>query len=125
MISNLIYDVGMNNGDDTAYYLHRGFDVVAIEADPVLVANATMRFAKEIAEGKLTILNLGVANAVDNLDFWICEERSEWNSFDRAIASRDGCRHRSITVPCQAFRWVLDNYGVPYYLKIDIEGNDS
>jgi hypothetical protein len=30
----LIYDVGMNNGDDTAYYLRRGFRVVAIEPNP-------------------------------------------------------------------------------------------
>ena len=29
---DLIYDVGMNNGDDTAYYLHKGFRVVAVEA---------------------------------------------------------------------------------------------
>ena len=37
MEKNLIYDVGMSNGDDTAYYLHRGFRVVAIEANPLLV----------------------------------------------------------------------------------------
>jgi hypothetical protein len=36
----LIYDVGMNNGDDTAYYLRRGFRVLAIEANLDLVANA-------------------------------------------------------------------------------------
>ena len=30
----LIYDVGMNNGDDTAYYLRRGFRVIAIEPNP-------------------------------------------------------------------------------------------
>ena len=32
MIPELIYDVGMHNGDDTAYYLHRGFRVIAVEA---------------------------------------------------------------------------------------------
>jgi hypothetical protein len=39
----LIYDVGMNNGDDIAYYLRRGFRVLAIEANPDLVANADLR----------------------------------------------------------------------------------
>jgi hypothetical protein len=37
VLKNLIYDVGMNDGNDTAYYLSRGFRVVAIEANPVLV----------------------------------------------------------------------------------------
>jgi hypothetical protein len=35
----LIYDVGMNNADDTAYYLWRGSRVLAIEANPELVSN--------------------------------------------------------------------------------------
>ena len=29
----LAYDIGMHNGDDTAYYLAKGFRVVAVEAD--------------------------------------------------------------------------------------------
>jgi hypothetical protein len=57
----LIYDVGMNNGDDTAYYLRRGFSVVAIEPNPALVASASERFRREIKVGRLTILNVGVA----------------------------------------------------------------
>jgi len=36
--NDLVYDVGMNNGDDTAYYLSLGFRVIAIEANPELVA---------------------------------------------------------------------------------------
>src|SRR5262249_5480686 len=47
----LIYDVGMNNGDDTAYYLRRGFRVVAIEPNPALVATACERFRREIETG--------------------------------------------------------------------------
>jgi hypothetical protein len=30
---SLVYDVGMFNGDDTAYYLKKGFRVVGIEAN--------------------------------------------------------------------------------------------
>jgi len=48
-IERLIYDVGMNNGDDSAYYLSLGFRVVAIEANPELVEQAKLRFAREIA----------------------------------------------------------------------------
>lgn len=50
MNPKLIYDVGMNNGDDTAYYLWRGFRVVAIEATPELVATAANRFRCEMKQ---------------------------------------------------------------------------
>jgi hypothetical protein len=68
MINNLIYDVGMNNGNDTAYYLHCGFKVLAIEANPVLCSQATVRFEQEIEQGQLQILNIGIAPTSGNLD---------------------------------------------------------
>ena len=125
MIKDLIYDVGMNNGDDVAYYLRSGFRVVAIEADPTLCDMASVRFKNELKSRKLTILNIGIASSPGVLDFWICETASEWNSFDSRIASRDGLPHHRIQIPCQSFDWVLNNYGTPYYCKVDIEGNDS
>ena len=124
MIENLIYDVGMNNGDDTAYYLHRGFRVVAIEADPVLAGQASRRFEREIAAGRLVIVNVGIAAESGVFPFWICEDHPEWSSFHREVASRDGCRHHAIDIPCRPFASLLEEHGVPYYLKVDIEGND-
>ncbi len=47
--SRFIIDLGMNNGDDTAFYLAKGYNVVAVEANPHLVAAARVRFAKDIA----------------------------------------------------------------------------
>jgi FkbM family methyltransferase len=61
-VRDLIYDVGMNNGDDTAYYLSLGFRTVAIEANPELVEQAKSRFAREISAGRLFILNIGIAD---------------------------------------------------------------
>jgi FkbM family methyltransferase len=124
MIDDLIYDVGMNNGDDTAYYLHRGYRVVAIDADPQACENARQRFQEELNRGRLTILNCGIATEAGNLDFWICESHPEWSSFDRRIASRDGAPHHQIQVACRTFDSILTEYGVPYYLKVDIEGHD-
>ncbi len=121
---DLIYDVGMNNGDDTAYYLHRGFRAVAVEADPELCKIAATRFEKEIQDSRLQIVNVGIAAQPGLLDFWICETNRVWNSFDRKIASRDGLPHHSIQIPCQTFDWILANYGIPHFLKIDIEGYD-
>jgi FkbM family methyltransferase len=124
MISDLIFDVGMNNGDDTAYYLHKGYRVVAVEADPTLVDKARDRFADHVRSGQLELVNVAIGPERTTAPFWICETNSEWNSFTRALASRRGCPHHAIDVQCCPFRDLLDRYGVPSYLKVDIEGHD-
>jgi len=123
-ISSLIYDVGMNNGDDTAYYLRNGFDVVAIEAHPVLVEHARARFAREISDGRVTVLDVGIAEGDGEATFWICEDNSVWSSFDRSIASRGRSQPRAVSVHLRPFADILAEYGVPYYCKMDIEGNE-
>jgi FkbM family methyltransferase len=82
--SKLIYDVGMNNGDDTAYYLWCGFRVIAIEANPELAADVAQRFAHEIDAGRLTILNVGITAAEGEFTFWICKTNSKFSSFRSA-----------------------------------------
>jgi FkbM family methyltransferase len=124
MHNDLIYDVGMNNGDDTAYYLARGFRVVAVEADPTLAEAAHRRFAAEIAAGRLKVLNLAVGPEDATAQFWVCPQNSVWNSFDRQYAARCGLPHHAIDVPVRRFAGVMKEHGVPYYLKIDIEGYD-
>jgi hypothetical protein len=41
-----VYDFGMNNGDDVAYYLAKGFRVVGVEANSSLVDKCRIRFQK-------------------------------------------------------------------------------
>ncbi len=124
VLSDLIIDVGLHTGGDTAHYLSQGYRVVGIEANPELAAQARRRFAAEIESGKLTLLNIGIAEASGALPFWICDRKSEWSSFDRRIAARRGYVPRAVEVPTRRFGEILDEYGTPQYLKIDIEGND-
>ncbi|HLZ43774.1 MAG TPA: FkbM family methyltransferase [Candidatus Sulfotelmatobacter sp.] len=118
----LVYDVGMNNGDDCAYYLSQGYAVVAIEANPILVQRACERFRREIAVGQLVIEQVGIVDHAFNIPFWICDERDVFSSFDAARAGRNGMRCHSVKVKCVTFDAIINKYGVPYYLKIDIEG---
>jgi FkbM family methyltransferase len=119
----VIYDVGLFNGDDTAYYLFQGYNVVAIDANPLMIEEARSRFAQEIAAERLTLLNVGISNLPGTASFWI-SDLLEWSSFDRNIASRNGVKHRSVPVPVMLFSEILAKHGRPHYLKIDIEGND-
>ena len=125
MLRDLIIDVGMHNGDDTAYYLHLGYRVLAIEANPILAEDARRRFATEIGHGRLTILNKGISDEQTISPFYVCEKHSEWSSFNKEVASRDGAPFRVIDVPCVTMTQVLRQYGMPFFLKVDIEGNDK
>jgi FkbM family methyltransferase len=120
----LIYDVGFHNGNDTAFYLHQGFRVVAIEADPDLAEQGRRRFREAIATGRLQLLHLGIAETSGTLPFYRNEVKSIWNSFRLDLVSRNGLPFHVVTVPAVRFGEVLAEHGVPYYLKIDIEGND-
>ncbi len=74
MQSDLIYDVGVNDGSDTAYYLSRGYRVVGIECSPVMIENLRERFEQEIADGRLVLLNVGVASHNGEMEFWVSDK---------------------------------------------------
>jgi FkbM family methyltransferase len=121
---DLIYDVGLLDGADTAYYLFRGYRVVAVDANPLMIEAARVRFADEIQAKRLTLVNVGISEKFGEATFWISDQ-PEWSSFNREVASRDGTGHHPISVPTMPFSELLAEYGVPHYLKVDIEGNDK
>ena len=51
----LVYDVGMCRGEDTEFYLNRGYRVVGVEANPALVKSLREKFATEQERGQLHI----------------------------------------------------------------------
>lgn len=123
MVPDLIYDVGLHEGADTAYYLAKGFRVVAVEANPDLCTSARSRFATEIAYGRLLVLNLGIAGKPGEFDFHISRAQSDWSSFVPEFAQRAG-ETDVIRVQCVTLDALMRDFGVPYYCKIDIEGYD-
>ena len=79
MIQNLIFDVGMNTGEDTEFYLKKGFRVVAIKANPLLVKAARKKFFFTVLLGRLTMLNVGVGPEKGDFPFYINETHKEWD----------------------------------------------
>lgn len=123
--SRLIFDLGMNNGDDTEFYLRRGFDVVALEANPSLCEKARARFAPALAEGRLTVLNAAIWDRPGEATFHVNLDNDHWSSLDIGWAGRDASRCREIKVRCVTLSELFAEYGVPHYLKIDVEGVDQ
>jgi len=123
-MAELIFDVGMHNGNDTAYYLARGYDVVAVEANPEFCKAAEERFAAEIAVGRLIVHNVGIAEQPGELEFWV-SDWSEWSSFHKEQATRGGVSAFPVAVRTMRFADLLNKYPAVLFAKIDIERNDT
>ena len=122
---NLIYDVGASFGEDSAYYLKSGYDVLAVEANPRAVAHLNTRFESEIREGCLTLVPLAIAQDEGQAVYWVCDDEPDRSSFDRSLAAGNGARHHSIEVQTCRFATLIEKFGTPFYCKIDIEGSDG
>jgi FkbM family methyltransferase len=129
---NLIFDIGLHQGEDTEFYLEKGFDVVAFEADPVLADQCRRKFADQIANQRLIVVEGAIVD-VENCDsastvkFYRNETNSVWGTIFDDWAERNesfGAKSNCIEVRALNIVDYLRQYGVPHYMKIDIEGAD-
>jgi len=123
MDNDLIFDVGLHHGDDAAYYLSKGFRVVGIEANPQLAERCRQRFAADVSSGRMKVICVGIGETPGEFPFWVHRTHDEWSSFFRNPTWREG-EFEQIQVSCVPFRDLLETYGTPFYLKVDIEGAD-
>jgi FkbM family methyltransferase len=125
---DLIVDVGMHDGQDTAFYLAKGFDVVAVEANPQLVAAASVRFAEEQRAGRLKIVSGAIASSPTPQRLAVARDRTIWSSLSPGFVARNedeqGTDYTYVDVPGIRFEDLLSEIGIPHYLKVDIEGLD-
>lgn len=120
----LIFDLGFHNGDDTDFYLKMGYDVVALEANPKLINNGIKRFNKYINKNNLILINKAVSDRTGVQNFYIHSTKSNWSSSDKILAESDGSKSKVILVEGISFNDLCCDFGVPIYVKVDIEGND-
>jgi len=124
MKENLVFDIGLHKGEDTIYYLENGYSVLAVEANPRLADLCKEKFKAAISSNRLTILNVGITERTGVLPFYVNLYNSEWSSFDKALGMRNCPNFETINVPCVTTKSLFEEYGMPYYMKVDIEGND-
>jgi FkbM family methyltransferase len=124
---NLVYDVGMHLGEDAHYYLTRGYRVIGVEANPILIPALRARFSNEIDAGRLTIVDKGISDTPGTARFAINDKLSIWGSLSRDFIDRNtrrGAPSNFVDIQCVRFDDLLNAHGIPDYLKIDIEGAD-
>ena len=120
----LIYDVGVHDGADTRFYLDKGFDVVAVEANPAMVTRAREAFAPEIASGRLVLYPVALAEAAGDVPFLV-HQHDDWSRPAQFTDYRftEGT-YETILVPGATFTEVYARHPDPRYVKLDIEGGE-
>lgn len=133
--ANTIFDFGFYDGADSDVYLQTGFCVVGVEADPDLVNAAKVKYQVALANGQLRLVHAAVAPSaqVQWTTFYKNKCADEWNSFFKSVGCRScnppytieasACEEVSLrAVTCGE---VLQQFGVPHYFKLDIEGAET
>ena len=123
-MENLIFDIGFHKGEDTLFYLLKGYRVIAVDADPNLINEWQNIFKKYIENGKLLLLNYVISDTNDvDTDFYI-GPNTIWSSTKVSISSRMCCKAIKKKIKSKRLDHLFHEYGTPFYCKIDIEGND-
>ena len=141
-----IFDIGLNTGQDARAYLSHtpSTRVVAVEASPPLISAARDKFAQAVTQGRLKLLNIGLVGnstrgedgggGAEKLVFWSNTKNNKFSSFKQ----RTGCRSprgdfleegnvtfcEKVEMEVMSCQDLVDIYGTPVYMKIDIEGMD-
>jgi FkbM family methyltransferase len=128
VVPDLVFDVGLHKGEDTAFYLAKGYRVVAFDADPELVAHCRERFREALASDRLQIIEGAITNEpVREVTFYKNTVCSVWGTVNPAWEARNRAMRApsmAITVPRIDIADAFRRYGIPHFLKIDIEGSD-
>ena len=128
---DLIFAFGLHVGEDTDFYLKKGFRVVAFEANPELCRRCRQRFEREIASGQLILkegaIQSGPTSGDGKVRFYVNDKNSIWGTVLESWSDRNsrlGTTSTVLEVEAVDFSQAIRECGIPHYMKIDIEGCD-
>ena len=124
MNKKIIYDFGSNNGDDISYYLLKSDLVIAVEANPVLCDYIKKRFKQQIFNGNLIVENcvLNTEVSLGQVNFYIHKTNHVLSQFPKP---QNSDQYNEVLLPSKNVIELIQKYGDPYYIKIDIEHYDE
>lgn len=128
--NKLIFDIGANKGNKVIAFTKMGYKVIALEPEKYAIQTLEYRFKNN---KNVTIVKKGVSNEEGELALHITDARSGLNTFsDKWVDSlQDNEENRwhnvnefkeTYTVPITTLDKLFEIYGVPYFIKIDVEG---
>jgi len=133
---SLVFDVGANHGTKTDIFLKLGARVVAVEPDQTNQDILKEKFLMyRLARKPVAIVGKALSDEEAVRTMWIDEPGSAKNTLSRKWVEtlrqddeRFGQHHqfdRQTTVETTTLDQLIGQYGVPFYIKIDVEGHES
>jgi FkbM family methyltransferase len=128
--NKLAFDIGANKGNKIAALLKLGFTVIALEPEKNSLNTLKWRFAKN---NRVTIIEKGVSDRTGSTKIFITEPRSGLNTMsskwidilNNPATNRWGKKvvyQDSYEVELTTLDDLIAKYGIPYFIKIDVEG---
>ncbi|MBN3925968.1 FkbM family methyltransferase [Nostoc sp. NMS4] len=127
---SLVFDIGANVGYKADVYLKIGCKVIAVDPDP-----RNIKILKRVFNNnkQITIVEKAVSSKIGAEKIYISEKNSalttfstKWKSFletqkDRKL-SQFSASLQTYEVPTTTLDSLIDQFGTPEYIKIDVEG---
>ncbi len=126
--SDIVFDFGANTGEDIEYYLDRASRVIAVEADPNLAMIIENKFAEQILNGKLVLVNKVLTDDdTSRVNFYLHKTNPGLNQFQEPSIEMLGkfvvVELEAINVASLVAEFASETLP-PLYCKIDLEGFD-
>jgi FkbM family methyltransferase len=127
--SALVFDIGANIGTMTRVFLSLGARVIAVEPNPDCARHielTTPGNSVEVLQAAAGETNgLAVLKVSDRKDK-MSSLSNEWReAVSRENADYAGMWKREVTVPTITLDALIQRYGEPWYIKIDVEGYEE
>jgi FkbM family methyltransferase len=118
----LVFDVGANVGAKAALMRAKGARVVCIEPQPECVSVLRSKFADD---GNVIVVEAALGRRVGRGRLSVCDDADTISTMAEHWKTgrfHDYRWNRSVDVDVVTLDWAINNYGVPDYCKIDVEG---
>lgn len=131
-MKRIIYDLGCHNGSNIPYYLLKADVVIAVDANPKVCEIIRSRFKKEIKQKRLIVNNFIITHQKSGSydSFYIFEDLDVCSTVfpetklfykNKKLEKSD---YSEVKVITKNILDLVDDYGNPFYIKIDLENYD-
>lgn len=125
MENKLIFDLGIHHCEDVDFYLSKGYRVIGLDADINSIDYAKDKYSSFSNQDYFIPLNYALSDKDYNEVSFFISQNSLWNSLEFEISNRNNLFLEERKVITRTLSSLFNEFGVPYYCKIDIEGYDN